>query len=951
MFKKNNLIFSFFLLITFIFLTCVSAPRVDYAGLGKPTDLVPFNTSVLTGNLPNGLKYYILENSMPENRAHLGLIVNAGSVLERDDQRGFAHFIEHLAFSDTARFPDLQIQEYLRSLGMRFGPDFNASTSHERTLYHFDIPVETVDGVKRIPDRALAILDDWTHAVSFKPEFVDSERRVILEEMRSRSGAWERVRKILFPIIFAGSAYEDREIIGLEHTIENAAQDQLKEFYNRWYTSDNMAIVFIGDFDGKELEKKLTDHFNMQASLQPVNRPRYELPPPKDGNFHVEIITDPEITSANFSIYFKQRPSAQKGTLAFYRETIFDYLISSMLNQRFEEMSLNPDSSASESSGGPWYWASNSKFYIMNTSPKTGRIPEALGELMIEIESMRRGWGFTKNELHRAKLNLVSYMERQLSEKNRRESRTFLRFFTSHFLYGEDFADIEWEMEAVNRLLPGIGVQEIAEAAKNYFAPNDVNIFLIAPEAMAEVLPSKEEITIMYQSARRSIIDRRQNNEASGELIETLPVSGTITNETIDEQTGAAILILSNGAQLILQQTANRNNEVTMYAMSKGGTANIREEALVSANLVSEMIQVSGLGPYSRTELVNILAGKQVSLSFWTADYYRGFQGSSTTQDLKTLFEMLHLFFTEPRLEERAIQAMLDQYKTQLIHRMEDPQRVFFNEITKIITSNHARFKPLELADIDRVSIEEAAKFLAECLNPAEFTFVFTGNFDIEKIREYASIYLASVQPMDKTVFNRIVDPGITRPQDIQREIYKGQDNRSMVYLGWFAPGSNSFNERKNQVSAVLNEYLDIILTDEIRERLGGVYGISSNNSVSIIPRGEYSLNVYFVCNPERVEELISAVIVSLENTVNQPLNTGVFDQAKEALLMQHERSMQRNLHIAQSYANSAVLYNTPLARLYQRPDVIRMVTPGEVQELCREMLASGLVRLVLYPD
>ena len=613
--------------ITTLLLTCVSTPKVDYAGLGKPSDLVPFNTSVLTGNLPNGLKYYILENSLPENRAHLGLIVNAGSVLERDDQRGFAHFVEHLAFSDTARFPDLQIQEYLRSLGMRFGPDFNASTSHERTLYYFDVPVETTNGAKRITDRALAILDDWTYAVTFKPEFVESERRVVLEEMRARSGASERIRKIVFPLIFAGSAYEDREVIGLEHVIENATQEQLMEFYSRWYRNDNMALVFIGDFDGKALEAELVNHFNKQADAQSVNRPVYNLPPPKKDNFHVEIITDPEITSASYSIYFKQRHSAKKGTLAYYRETIVDYLISTMLNQRFNEAELDPDSTAVNSWGGPWYWASNSKFYMMGTSPKAGKYEDSLRELLLEKESMHRGYGFTENELHRAKLNLVSYMERQLSEKDRRESRSFLRSFTSHFLYGEDFADIEWEVEAVNALLPVIGVNEIKQTAGNYFTANDVTVFLMAPQAEEENLPSKERIRQIINETSKMQISPKQDEAVSGDLIEALPQRGPIVNETKDEQTDAVTIVLSNGAKLIIKETTNRNNEIILYAMAKGGTVNAPIETAISVNLLSEMIQVSGLGPYSRTELVNKLAGKQVSMSFWTSNYYRGFSG------------------------------------------------------------------------------------------------------------------------------------------------------------------------------------------------------------------------------------------------------------------------------------------------------------------------------------
>jgi len=928
-------------------LTCATT-SANYAGLGKPSDPVPFTSRALTGTLPNGLKYYILENSLPENRAHLALVVNAGSVLERDDERGFAHFVEHLAFNDTARFPKLELIEYLRSLGMRFGADANAYTSYNETVYHFDVPVEMSDGIKKIPDRALAILDDWTYAVSFLPEDVKSESLVVLEEHRTRLGAMDRVRKITMPVLFAGSAYVNREPIGLQEIIENATSQQVKSFYDRWYTSDNMALVLVGDFDGKALEAGLANHFNMPAASRPVNRPRYELPPPVNGNFHVEIITDPELTSTDFLIYFKQKQGAPRGTLAYYRESIVDYLISSMLALRFEEASSDPDAAAADYWGGIWRWSVNSRFYTMGTSPKTGGAQEALRELLLEKESIRR-FGFTEGELERAKLSLVSGMERQLSEKDRRESRSFINGFTSHFLTGEDMADIEWEVSAVNSLLAGIGIKEISSAAKNYFASNDILVFLIAPQAEAANLPSADRIKEIFRETAGAKITARQDASVSGELLDRVPVPGRIVSQDLDAQTDAVLLVLSNGARVILKETANRNNEVIFYATARGGTANVPQEDVVSANLASEMIAVSGIGPYSRTEFINKLAGKQVSFSFSTSSFYRNFQGSCTTQDLKTLFEILYLSFTMPGLDERAVAAMLDQYRTNLIHMDEDPQRVFSRELTKTLYNNHPLFKPLELDDMDKVSPDKALDFINKCVNPADYTFVFTGNFDLNTMREYLVSYIASIP--QAPAMNRWIDPGVVRPHDSERIIYKGMDDRSMVYLAWFAQGSSAFDERKNQAAAVLSEYLDILLTDEIREKLSGVYSISAWSSVSVIPNGEYSLSVFFQCSPSRAEELTAAVRKRITDIAGQPLNTDTFNKAKEALLMQHEASIQRNMHIAQSYANSSALYDTPLARLNQRPDVIRSVTPEEVRALCRETLVSGPVRVTLFPE
>jgi len=944
---KTHLKITAILLFTALVLTCASSPRVDYAGLGRASDTVPLTSRALTGKLPNGLRYYILENSLPENRAHIGLIVNAGSVLERDDERGFAHFVEHLAFVGTSRFPNIELIEYLRSLGMRMGADINAYTSYNETVYFFDVPVETSGGMKRIPDRALAILDDWTHQVSFTPEGVFNESLVILEEHRTRLGAMDRARNIILPTLFAGSPYADRQVIGLPEIIENATPAQLRGFYDRWYTSDNMALVFVGDFDGKALEAELTRHFNMPAAVRPVNRPLHELPPPRNGNFHVEIITDPELTFSSFMIYYKQKLGSPRGTLGYYRESIIDYLIETMLSMRFEEAASNPESASFGSWGNIWQWSVNSRFYSMGTEPKTGSTEEALRELLLEKESIRR-FGFTQSELDRAKLRLVSYMERQLSERDRRDSRFYLNGFSSHFLYGEDMADIEWEVNAVNSLLPGIGLKEISNAASAYFSANDINVFLLAPQSEAANLPSADRIRTIFRETASARLSPRQEVVASGELLSRVPNPVRIASQELDAQTGAYIITLANGAKVILKETANRNNEIVLYAIAAGGTANVPVSQIVSASLVSEMVTASGLGPYTRTELLNNLAGKQVSFSFWNSSFNRGFQGSSTTADIKTLFEMIHLFFTEPRLDERAITAMLDQYRTALAHQDEDPQVVFSRELNNAIYNNHPLFKQLEAADMDRVSIQHALTFLNQCINPGDYTFVFTGNINIDEMRDYISTYIASIP--NAASMNRWIDPGINRPGESEWTHYKGIDDRCFVYLGWFAPGPAAFDERKNQAAAVLSEYLNILLNDEIREKLGGVYFIAPGASVSVVPNGEYMIRVYFQCNPDRADELIAVVKDRIAEIVRMPLNMDTFNKSKEALIMGHEVSIQRNLHIAQSYANSS-FYNTPLSRLDQRPETIRAITPQEVQALCRDMLVNGPIKVLLYPE
>jgi len=948
---KKIIISISFIIMTAFAVTCATNYPVNIDGL-KSADKVPLTKNALTGKLPNGLTYFILENTLPANRAHLALVVNAGSVLETEEQRGFAHFVEHLAFNDTARFPKLELIEYLRSLGMRFGADANAYTSYDQTVYHFDVPVEISGGVKRIPDKALAILDDWTYAVSFLPEDVKSESLVVLEEFRTGLGAMERVRKKLLPVLFSGSPYADRQPIGLEETVANAASDQLRAFYDRWYASDNMALVFAGDFDGKTLEAELVKHFNMPSAEKPVKRPRYELPPPKNNNFQVEILTDPELAYSSINIYFKQKKGAKPGTIGSYYENIIDNLIETMLAFRFEEIISNPDSSSAELWGYIWNSFENSNFFAMGTQPKGSNYVNALKEILLEKESMRR-FGFTESELKRAKLSYLSNMEKQLSEKDRIESRSFISGFTGYFVYGRDMADIEWEVNASNILIEKITLKEISRAVKNYFANNDCIVFLISPQSEEANLPSKEKIKNIFLETKSAELLPRNDNILTGDLMDKVPAAGVIASETRDAETGAYILTLANGAKVILKESANKNNEIVMYAIARGGKTNAGIDAAASVSALSDMIDSSGLGPYSRTELISKLTGKQVFLSFWVSNYYRGFQGFSTTADLKTFFEMIHLFFTQPKLDERSISALLDQYRANLAHQEENPERYFSNELTRIINNYNPYFMPLVLSDIDKISFKAADDYLNRCVNPSDYTFVFTGNLSLDAMREFTSEYIASI-PVNRgrvSSINRWNNPGVSRPKAGKRIIKKGMDDRSIVYIGWFAKGEDAFSEKRNQTAAVLTEYLDILLTDEIREKLGGVYSISAGASVFSIPEGEYRLYAYFVCNPSRADELILAVKNSINNAAKQPLDMDKFKKSKEALLMEHESSLQRNMHIAQSYANSTALYNTPLNRLNLRPDAIRAVTTQDVQALCREIIANGAVEVVLLPE
>ncbi|MDR2376823.1 MAG: insulinase family protein [Treponema sp.] len=954
--KLSALLLAVFILPGF-FLSCVSTTKPEepsieaYAGLGAPDDLIPFMKNVRTGVLPGGLRYFILENSRPENRVFLTLAVNAGSVLEKDDEQGLAHFVEHMAFNGTARFPESELINYLRSLGMRFGPEVNAYTSYDRTVYGIEVPVEQVEtgegkSLKRVPVKALEVLDDWTRAITFDPKDVDEERLVIMEEYRSHLGAMNRIQQQILPMLFKGSPYEHRSPIGLPEIIENAPAQRLEAFYRRWYRPDNMALIVVGDFDGAALEAELGSYFTGQTPGEPLVRPRYDLPSPKKGNLETAIFTDPEISFSQINLYFKRSPQPIGQDLRSYREALIDVLIDQMLSLRFEEASQDPATPYIYAGAGNSRYGASSRYYVMAAEPKSGKTEESLRELLRVKESVRR-YGFTETEIRIAKASLLSSFEQMVSEKDRQQSERYISNLTEYFLEGEPLPDIDWEYTAALKLLPGIATADIMRQIGDYFEPGDIWAFIIAPESEKEKLPTDALFQRIIRESVRLKVPPPEDRAVVDALISRQPDAGSIRSETVDRETGARIWELENGATLILKETANRNNDITLYAMAKGGTVSAGPDELVSARLAAEMAGASGLGPWSRSQLIQLIADKQVSLSFWTGTYNRGFQGSASAKNIEVLLEMLYLSFTEPRLDESAIQALLDSYRTSLILQNEDPGTVFSNTVIGLSSGDHPYFKPLAVEDLDKVNMAQALSFLKRGLNPGDYTFIFTGNLDPAVLRPLVETWLASIPSSES--WNTWTDPGIHRPGKTDKKVYKGKEEQSIVYMGWFTP--LAFTEEQSVTSSVLKEYLDIRLTEDIREKLGGVYSINVDVSLSPIPMEELVVQIYFVCDPKRSEELSQAVQTLLRQTAENPINGDIFTKSVEALKKNWEASIQSNLYIAQSYANSSVLLNAPLSRLNKRPELYGQVQPEDIQRLCRQFISQGPARVLLYPE
>ena len=930
--------------------TTTKPSSADYAGLGSPDSPIPFNEKVYTGQLSNGLYYYILENPRPENRAYLTLAVNAGSILEEENERGLAHFVEHMAFNGTARFPEHDLINYLRSLGMRFGADVNAYTGYDQTVYGIEVPVEKNEaGLKSIPQTALQIIDDWTYAVTFDLKDVDEERPVIIEELRARGGLSDRLQQKLTASLFHDSQYAARSPKGLVEIIENAPASRLENFYKTWYRPDNMALIFVGDFDGEALKANLENYFSAPAATTPLNRPAYDLPPPQKGRFSVELIKDPEQTTTLINLYYKRPQLPRTNDLASYRLAVIDNLIEQIVNMHFDEKSANPENPYIAGMSNHSRHGASSRYYSLAVLAKTGAGLEAMRELFLEKETIVR-YGFMKEEIELAKRSLISSMEQAASEIDTRESRYYVLELTDSFLNGASMPSIEWDLDAVKRLLPGITEDDVTDVARSYFASDDVTVLVIAPES--ETLPDEKQIKQLSNQISLAKINRPQPTFVTGELLDTVPAAGRITDEIVDEQSGSITWTVGNGAKVIIKQTTNRNNEITLYALAKGGEADVPLSQNMSARFSAELSAASGIGSFSLTELKKKLSDKQVSLGAWTSAFIRTFQGSTSSGDIKTFFEMLYLYFTQPRIDPVAFNTLMQEYRTLLAGQSDNPDAYFAEEVLKIMYGHDPLFVPITEADLDKVNLEDAYAFLLKALNPADWTFVFTGSIDLSVMRPLVESYIASI-PAKAESFNQWSAATIKRPGAITEILYKGQpgvEAKGMVYMASFA--SKPFTESEAIAAQVLNEYLDIHLIEKIRESLGATYSIVTNVAFSPFPsNGELSLALTFTCSPQRASSLVEAVRAEIASLAEGNIDPNILSKAIAARTKDWEQSMQSNTYIAQLYANFSVLFNLPFGNLDLRPQYFSAVSASDLQRMCRLLLENGPAAVILYPD
>jgi zinc protease len=888
--------------------------------LSIPTPLDP---KIKVGKLSNGLTYYVMKHAKPEQRAALWLAVNAGSVQEDNDQRGLAHFVEHMAFNGTKRFPKQAIVDYIEKVGMQFGPDVNAYTTFDHTVYQLLVPTDNRD----VMLKGLDILRDWAGDVSFDPVEVDKERGVVLEEWRLGRGAFSRVNDKQWPVIFQGSRYAERLPIGQPEILKTAKRDTLVRYYKDWYRPDMMAVMAVGDFDPVAMEKEIQARFGDLA--KPANpRPRDLVKVPRDHDTAVTIVTDPELPFSGITIYDKldRRPESTKGD---YRRFIVENLYHTMLNARFEELALDPAAPFLSAGSGTTSFALGGDLFLRNAQAKENKVLESLAVLLREIERVEKH-GFLATELARARRQLLVSAENAAAEWDKTQAPDIADEMTRHFFEGEQMPGRPLELAFNREFLPQITLAELNTLAKTWGGDKGRVIAVSAP-AKAK-LPTEADIRALLRSAATEKVEAWKDS-GDRPLLAKPPAPGKVAATKTNDKLGTTEWKLENGVRVVVKPTTFQNDEIKFEGWSLGGTSLVPDKDYVHARFADSIVGASGVADLDPITLRKVLAGKVAQVSVGLGDLTQYVDGQTRPADLETAMQLLHLRLTAPRKDERAFNAWKQNQLEWVRNRRLMPEVVFFEAMTQIQTSDHPRRRPPTPEMIGQVDHDKALQIYKDRFADASgMTFVFVGNIDPAKLLPLAETYLGSLP--NKGRKERWRDIGVKYPTTkITKEIVAGTEPKSFVSISMSRPDRWSRDAERD--ARILTMVLGIRLREILREDMGGVYGVSSYAYITREPTQRSGFGIFFGCNPDNTDKLRTAAFDEVVKISKEGIGDTYLDKVREQLRREHETAVKEN-HWWVSELRSAYYFNEDLGASTDIDAVIKRVTKDNVRDAAK---------------
>ena len=898
--------------------------------------VLPVDPDVRTGVLENGLTYYIRHNSTPENRADFYIAQRVGSMQEEDNQAGLAHFLEHMAFNGTTNFPGKTMLNYLQDNGIKFGTNINAYTSFDETVYNIsNVPTQN----QNLIDSCILVLYDWSCGITLEEDEIDNERGVIREEWRTRGGAQQRLWEKLLPDMFKDSKYAKRMPIGDINIINNFKPEEIRAYYHKWYRPDLQGIIIVGDIDAEKTEKRVKDLFS-PIKLEPHRAERIYYPVPDNDEPIVAIASDKESSNTQIMMFYKHEamPRELKNTQVGYMTDYIMSVAANMMNERFAEIVQKPNA--------PFIMASayNSDYFVSKTKEAwtvvsiaaEDKIKDALSAMIRETERVRQH-GFTVSEYERARTNMLKSIESTYNNRDKQRNSTYAQEYIRNFIDGEPIPGIEYEYTMMQTLAAQIPLELINQAMQQQITDKNIVIVVTGPEKEGLVYPEKEELKQILKTVRKEKVEAYVEEVSNEPLIATPPTPGNIAAVEKDNSFDATVWTLTNGVQVVLKKTDFKDDEIRMKASSRGGTSHYILQDPINSKVMGEIMNVGGVGNFSKTQLQKALAGKRASATPYIGLTAQGFNGYSSIKDFETMLQLVYLYFTAPRTDDEAFKSYLQRLEVQLKNMEADPMIAFSDTISRVLYGDNPISKRVTFDDLKKIDYARIMDMYRKSFaNPGNFIFTFVGNIDEEAVKPLILQYLGSLPTFDvKGDFVKV-------PLDIksgknevvfEREM---QNPKASIFNAF--SGSMDRTLKNRLVINMLDQILDIVYTEKVREDEGGTYGVHTSGSISRYPENQTILQIIFDTDPEKADHLNAIVHRELHELVKNGPREADFTKVKEYMLKKHNEDLKENGYWL-NHLDTKYFYGQDDHSDYLK--IINSITSKDIQDFAQKMLTQ----------
>ena len=902
---------------------------------------LPVDKNVRIGQLDNGLTYYIRHNKLPENRAEFYIAQKVGSILEEPQQRGLAHFLEHMAFNGTKNFPGddkgLGVIPWCETVGIKFGTNLNAYTSIDETVYNIsNAPLDRTG----VLDSCLLILHDWSNYILLKDDEIDKERGVIREEWRSRNSGMLRVYTDLLPTIYQGDKYADCMPIGSIDVINNFPYKDIRDYYHKWYRPDLQGIVIVGDIDVDTVEAKLKAVFaDVQKPVNPAERTYYPVTDNKEPI--VAIGTDKEVDDPSIEIYFKQdaTPDSEKNNVGYLASQYMTSMISSMLNARLSELvqSANPPFTRASSYYSDFFVAKTKEAFALSASSKADGIETALKTLLQETERARR-FGFTESEYARARANYLQSLESAYNEREKTKHGSYVREYVQNFLNGEPIPGIEAEYAMMNQLAPNIPLQAMNMVMQQLVPDSNQVVIIAGPAKESLKYPTKEEVINLLKGMKDLDLQAYVDKVSDEPLMKEAPKGGKIISGKEGDIYGSTKLVLSNGVTVYVKKTDFKADEIRMKGTSLGGKSIFPDKDALNFAVMDNVIAVGGLGNFSQVDLTKVLAGKKVSVNAGLGATTENVFGTCSPKDFETMMQLTYLTFTAPRKDAEAFESFKNRMKAQLESAQANPLSSINDSLQKAMYNNHPRVVMMKPEMVDQIDYDRILEMYNDRFKDAsDFTFYFVGNIDLETAKPLIAEYLGALPAINRK--ETFKDTKMSIRKGVYKNEYAKEQQTPTATIVFLYSGKAPYTLKNDILLSFATQVLDMVYTEEVREKEGGTYGVNCFGDLQKYPKEQLLLQIVFQTDPAKKDKLAGIVVDELKKLAAEGPSDVHLQKVKEYMLKKYADNQKENGYWMNNL-NDYFYYGMDMTEGYT--DIVNSITAKDIQKFVSDLLKQG---------